>query len=259
MTERPRVLVNMAMTADGKVDTAARRGARISTADDDDRVDALRAEVDAVMVGGRTLLAEDPRLTVRSAALVAARRQRGHAPQPTRVAVVSEIPASWTGTGLEAGSRFLHGETARVVVFTTERTPPAVRERLVAAGAEVVMLGGCRVDLVAALRHLARTGVERLLVEGGGTLVEALLRERLIDEIRLFVAPRILGGSDAPTPAEGLGFAVDDAVRLRLVEAGRLGDDGLLLHYVVEPPGATDPRGAAPDDEAPPVTPMEGR
>ena len=61
MIERPRILVNMAVTADGKVDTVARRGARISGPADSARVDRLRAEADAVMVGGRTLLAEDPR------------------------------------------------------------------------------------------------------------------------------------------------------------------------------------------------------
>ena len=66
VAERPYVFLNMAMTADGKIDTVERRGARISGAADSARVDRLRAGADAVMIGGRTLLSEDPRLTVRA-------------------------------------------------------------------------------------------------------------------------------------------------------------------------------------------------
>ena len=69
----PFVTINMAMTADGKMDTIARRGAIISSSDDWTRVDRLRAESDAVLVGGRTLLGDDPRLTVKSPDLRAAR------------------------------------------------------------------------------------------------------------------------------------------------------------------------------------------
>lgn len=120
-----------------------------------------------------------------------------------------------------------------MLVFTTEQTGAAARGRLVAAGAEVVVLGARRVDLGAALRHMAGAGVTRLLVEGGGTVVDALLREGLVDEIQLFVAPMLLGGSDAPTPVEGPGLAIGDAVALRLVDATVVDDNGLVLRYRV--------------------------
>lgn len=233
MTGRPHVLVNMAMTADGKVDTTARQGARISSAADVRRVEELRASADAIMVGGHTLTAEDPRLTVRSPDLVDRRKREGRDPQPARIGVVSALPDPGTGADLGEASRFLHGEPARVIVFTSAVTAPSVRGWLEAGGAEVVVLGETRVDLNEAMRHLARTGIGRLLVEGGGTLVEALLREELVDEISLYVAPLLLGGRDAPTPVEGPGFAIDDAVPLLLAESIMLADGGLLLRYLV--------------------------
>src|SRR5512140_1966872 len=81
---RPFVFINVAMTADGKIDTFQRQGAAISSAWDKARVDRLRAEADAVMVGGRTLLDEDPKLTVKSETLRAERLQRGLLPNPVK-------------------------------------------------------------------------------------------------------------------------------------------------------------------------------
>src|SRR5512138_585077 len=87
---QPYVHINVAMTADGKIDTFQRKGSAISSARDKERVDRLRAEADAVMVGGRTLLDEDPKLTVKSEALRAERLARGLSPNPLKVGVVSE-------------------------------------------------------------------------------------------------------------------------------------------------------------------------
>jgi 2,5-diamino-6-(ribosylamino)-4(3H)-pyrimidinone 5'-phosphate reductase len=88
---RPFVFINVAMTADGKIDTFQRRGAAISSARDKERVDQLRANADAVMVGGRTLLNEDPKLTVKSQALRAERVARGRSPNPVKVGVVTHF------------------------------------------------------------------------------------------------------------------------------------------------------------------------
>jgi 2,5-diamino-6-(ribosylamino)-4(3H)-pyrimidinone 5'-phosphate reductase len=82
---RPFVFINVAMTADGKIDTVERRGAAISSPGDKLRVDGLRAGADAILVGGRTLLDEDPKLTVKSEALRAARLARGLPPNPLKV------------------------------------------------------------------------------------------------------------------------------------------------------------------------------
>src|SRR5437588_10895211 len=93
LMQRPYVLINVAATADGKIDTVERRGAPISSEADRARVDALRAGVDAVMVGGRTLLGEDPRLTVRSPDLRAQRVARGAAPNPAKLSLLSQPAA----------------------------------------------------------------------------------------------------------------------------------------------------------------------
>src|ERR1051325_4298495 len=112
MMNRPFVFINVAMTADGKIDTFARRGAAISSERDKERVDQLRAESDAIMVGGRTLLDEDPKLTVKSEELRAERVARGLSANPIKVGVV-------TNAVLKPDARFLYEGQARVVIFTT--------------------------------------------------------------------------------------------------------------------------------------------
>src|SRR5256885_2076670 len=113
---RPYVLINVAATVDGKIDTVERRGAKISSEADWQRVDALRASVDAVMVGGRTLLDEDPRLTVRSPELRADRIARGAPENPAKVGVLSQ-PGQ-----LKKDSRFLKEGGARIILFCPTST-----------------------------------------------------------------------------------------------------------------------------------------
>jgi len=239
----------MAMSADGKTDSVERRGARISSAADLERVDQLRAASDAVLVGGRTLLAEDPRLTVRAAEPVAGRRARGEPDQPSKVAIATEIPdGPWLAHA--ARSRFLHEGGGRVVLLTTERTGAAARERLRREGAEVVVLGDRRVDLPAALAWLGGAGVRRLLVEGGGTIVAALLAEGLVDELRLFVAPLLLGGAASPTPVAGPGLPAAAAIQIHLQSVERM-DGGVVLHYLVPPPVPGPAIGVAAGDDRP--------
>lgn len=222
--DRPFVILNVAVTADGKTDTAARGGATISSPPDLARVDRLRAESDAIMVGGRTLLGDDPRLTVKSAELRAARRARGLSENPIKVGVISKAT-------LRLDSRFLTAGLASVLLFTTQQTDPAQIARLRQAGADVHVLGETRVDLPAALRRLQESGVQRLLVEGGGTLNAELLRLGLVDEIRLYLAPLIFGGATAPTLADGPGLPRAAAIQLNLLSVETLDDGGILIAY----------------------------
>ena len=224
----------MAATVDGKIDTVERTGARISSPEDDERVDALRAASDAVMVGGRTLLAEDPRLLVRSERVRRERLGRRRGPSPAKVGIVSVVPPDWFDAWTRGRSRFVHDGPADVIIFTTDRTELAVRGRLEEEGVEVIVAGSERVDLPEALANLARRGVERLLVEGGGTLVADLLEHRLVDEFHLFVAPMIFGGRDAPTPVDGPGFRFPDAIRLTLLDVSRVEAGGIVVRYHVE-------------------------
>jgi len=224
--DRPFVHLNVAATADGKIDTFERRGAAISSARDKERVDRLRAAFDAVMVGGNTLHDEDPSLTVKSGALRKERQQRGLPANPAKVAVA-------TCLRLRRESKFLTAGPARIILFTTPRTPAAELSMLNDAGAEVHILGEGRVDLVQAMRALLESGVERLMLEGGATLNSEMLRLGLVDELTVFVAPFIFGGETAPTLAGGAAVPGGTPIRLALVELEQWQDGGVLLHYRV--------------------------
>ena len=226
MADRPYVILNVAMTADGKTDTVARRGSAISSPLDRQRVDRLRASCDAVMVGGRTLTGDDPNLTVKSPALRAERVRRGLEENPVKVGVI-------TNAVLPTGSRFLSAGPARIVIFTTTRTDPSQVERLSGQGVQVFVMGERRVDLKGALQCLKEQGIHRLLVEGGGTLNEELLRLNLVDEISVYIAPLIFGGADAPTFASGAGFERLSAIPLEQTRLEELADGGIVVYYAV--------------------------
>ena len=235
MNDRPFVFINTATTADGKIDTAERKGAPISSASDLERVDRLRAESDAIMVGGRTLLQEDPKLTVKSPILRAGRVEQGLDENPMKVGIVTKIddPQVTPGSGIKSDGNFLNFGPARVVIFTTKQTEKAQISRLQESGAEVFTAGNHQVDLVEALHRLGDLGVKRLMVEGGGTLIAELLRLKLVDELHLYIAPLIFGGAAAPTLADGQGFTREDAVRLRLLALEQWEDGGLVVQYSV--------------------------
>jgi 2,5-diamino-6-(ribosylamino)-4(3H)-pyrimidinone 5'-phosphate reductase len=215
------------MTADGKIDTFERHGSTISSQRDKERVDRLRAEADAVMVGGHTLLNENPKLTVKSADLRAERQARGLTPNPIKVGIVSVAD-------LEPASAFLTSGPARVVIFTTQATSKGQLEFLRARGVEVFVHDTQRVDLPKALHTLKEIGVNLLMVEGGGTLNFELLRLGLVDEVTAYVAPLVFGGESAPTMAAGSGLVRSAAIPLKLVNAEAWEDGGVLLKYKIQ-------------------------
>ena len=224
--ERPFVFINVAMTADGKIDTFERKGAAISSQRDKQRVDKLRAGSDAVMVGGRTLLDEDPKLTVKSEALRAERVARGLSPNPVKVGVVSEA-------NIKPDSIFLNAGPARIVIFTTYRTSKDGLAFLRSHGVDIYVHDSEKVDLWKALGTLKELGIQRLMVEGGATLNFELLKLRLVDELSAYIAPMIFAGESAPTMAAGSGLERSAAIPLRLVSVEKEEDGGVLLKYLV--------------------------
>jgi 2,5-diamino-6-(ribosylamino)-4(3H)-pyrimidinone 5'-phosphate reductase len=230
--KHPHVHVNVAMSVDGKIDTIARHGAAISSAEDRARVDRLRADADAVLVGGRTLLVEDPALTVKSSRLRTARTRSGRQENPAKVGVVSEIGPR----DLLPDGHFLSRGPARVFIYTTSRTTPEVVRRLEAAGASVQITGTERVDLQAVLGSLHGAGIRSVLVEGGGTLISEFFRLGLVDELTVYIAPSIFGGVSAPTLADGPGFNAEEAPQLHLKTVKKIdAGGGILAHYTIEP------------------------
>lgn len=212
---RPYVILNAAMTLDGKIATVA-GDSRISCEEDLDRIHRLRASVDAVMVGVGTVLADDPSLTVR--------RARGKNPMRVVVDSLAKTPR---------GAKVLDG-SAQTIVAVSRRAPKRNVGKLRAMGARVIVGGDREVDLPMLLERLYALGVRKLLLEGGSTLNWGMLRQGLVDEVQVAVAPLIVGGAAARTLVGGAGFAkVSDGIEIELKKVSRVGAD-LLLTYGVK-------------------------
>jgi len=203
------------MTLDGKIATVA-GDSMISCEADLDRIHRLRAEVDAVMIGVGTVLADNPSLTVR--------RARGK--NPTRVIVDSEAR-----TPLKA--KVLDGSAKTIIAVTSKALKKRVRG-LLGTGTHVMPCGSEKVCLQKLLEKLRAQGVRKLLLEGGSTLNWSMLKQGLVDEVRIAIAPRIVGGTAARTLVGGDGFAkISKSIKLELSSMKRVGED-LLLTYIVK-------------------------
>ena len=222
---RPSVVVNVAMSADGKLSTRERRQVKISGADDFARVDRLKADCDAVMVGIGTVLADDPSLTVKNPDYKQERRKNGKPEHPVRVIIDS-------GARISPGAAVLtKGEGVRVVAVS-KRADPSKIEAL-RKKATVIVAGDTEVDLGRVLDELGSMGIKRIMLEGGGTLIAGMIRAGLVDEIYTFIGNIIIGGKDAPTLSDGPGWTHEtEFARLTLREAVRI-ENGILLHWTV--------------------------
>ncbi|WP_340102094.1 2,5-diamino-6-(ribosylamino)-4(3H)-pyrimidinone 5'-phosphate reductase [Salinibaculum salinum] len=218
-----RIVVNAAMSADGKLSTREREQIAISGPDDFERVDRLRAESDAVMVGVGTVVADDPSLTVDDPDLRAARQERGDSENPARVVADSRIRTPPNAQILD--------NRADSYLLVSEAAPGDFVSLMEDSGATVVVAGDDRVDLEAAFEILESQGIDQMMVEGGGELIFSLFESELVDELSVFVGSTIFGGRDAPTLADGDGF-VEEFPELTLETVERL-DDGVLLQYEV--------------------------
>jgi 2,5-diamino-6-(ribosylamino)-4(3H)-pyrimidinone 5'-phosphate reductase len=221
------VVVNAATSADGKLSTRKRQQVAISGAEDFERVDELRADSDAVMVGVGTVLADDPSLTLEDSDRRQARADRGDPPDPARVVADSRLRTP-------DDARILDDAAETFLLASADAPDDRRRELDEREGIRVVVAGEKRVDLAAALEELEAAGIDRLMVEGGGELIFSLLREELVDDLSVFVGPTVIGGREAPTLADGEGFADPGAfVDLALAEVERM-DGGILLRWTVE-------------------------
>lgn len=217
---RPYVLLSVATSIDGYIDDTSSRTLVLSGPEDKDRVDGVRAECDAILIGAGTLRADSPRLTV-SDRRRAERVARGRPEHPLKVVV--------TASGdLDPGLRFWrHGGT--ILVYTVDSAAGPLQTRL-DGRAEVVGLG-TDVDFSALLDNLAERGINRLMVEGGGQIHTALLSRELVDEIQLAIAPVVIGQSGAPRFLNPAGYPGGPTRRMRLAESRTVGDV-VLLRYL---------------------------
>ena len=215
------VRVNAATSADGKLSSRRRDQVRISGPEDFARVDAIRADCDAIAVGIGTVLADDPHLTVEDPDLRAERRERGAPEHPVRVVID-------TRARTPTDARVLDDESETYLLIG-EDAPDDRRAALREAGAHPVVAGTECIDLVAGVDKLESRGVDRLLIEGGGELLFSAFEAGIVDELSVFVGPLLVGGRDAPTLADGEGF-IETFPELALESVERI-DDGVLLTY----------------------------
>ena len=218
---RPYVLLSVAVSVDGYIDDRGAQRFPLSNAEDFDHVDQVRAESGAILVGAATLRRDNPRLLVNGEHRRAARVARGRPEYPVKVTV--------TGSGdLDPALKFWHHGGDKVV-YTTDtgfgRAVAAVGEL-----AEVVSLGPA-VDFGALLDDLGARGVDRLMVEGGGTVHTALLSAGLADEIRMAIAPMLIGQGEAPRFVNPAEFPGGPARRFHLEDVTKLGDVAVLRYF----------------------------
>ncbi|SDA73176.1 2,5-diamino-6-(ribosylamino)-4(3H)-pyrimidinone 5'-phosphate reductase [Methanobrevibacter millerae] len=221
---KPYVILNAAMTLDGKIVTA-KNSSNISGEEDLKRVHELRKNVDAIMVGIGTVMADDPRLTVHKI-------DANPEDNPVRVVVDSKCrtPIAARITNKDARTIIAGANEYKHEFVVSDRYDVFQRR-----GVEFFFSGDRRVDLTALMNHLAGEGIETLMLEGGATLNFSMIKEGLIDEIRVCVAPKVVGGVNAKTLFDGEGFdTMDEGVNLELTDSYSLGKDLILTYNVLK-------------------------
>ena len=177
-------------------------------------------------MGAGTMRADNPKLHVRSPRMREHRRSLGRPDALIKVLVSASAD-------LAPDSRFLDATDGGTRILATVDSAPQERIATLEASAEIWRVGSARVDLPELLQRLERRGVKRLLCEGGGELNWQLAQADLIDELNVTIAPRLLGGREAPTLLEGAGWSMASQRRLRLVDLRREQDE-IYCCYAVE-------------------------
>jgi 2,5-diamino-6-(ribosylamino)-4(3H)-pyrimidinone 5'-phosphate reductase len=212
--EKPYVIINCAMSADGKIALSTRNQIKISSEEDTKRMYELRNQSDAVLVGINTIISDDPKLTVKEGYV-----KKMH--QPIRIILDSNCKTP---------------KNALVVDGKAKTWIIASKKYNKKYGPNVEILS-CKkdcnglIDLHCLLNLLYVRGIKKLMVEGGGTVIWSFLKERLVDELFIYVGPIIIGGKDTPTVTDGYGIKnQNEKILLELVNISKLGPGG-LFHY----------------------------
>ena len=225
---KPYVILNSAMTLDGKI--ATRTGSsKISGKEDLERVHEIRKDCDGIMVGIGTILADDPRLTVHK---ILGRKEDN----PIRVAVDNNAR-----TPLDF--RVLNDDEETIIAVSNlcDETNPnsnsdaVLRAKELSKKCDVFYSSKDSVDLVEFMEYLYSKGIKTLMLEGGSTLNFSMLKLGLIDEIKVCIAPMVVGGEKSKTFFDGSGFDfMEDAVKLDLINYYSCGKDFIMEYKVIK-------------------------
>ena len=228
MIMKPYVILNAAMTLDGKIATKT-GSSEISGPEDLERVHEIRKNADGIMVGIGTVLADDPRLTVHKI-------PSSKSDNPIRVVVDNKARTP-------IDFRILNDDADTIIAVGSicdennpQRDADAVsRAKAISQKVDVFYSSKTPVDLVEFMDYLYSKGIKTLMLEGGATLNFSMIRENLIDEVRICIAPMIAGGRDAKTFFDGEGFDyMKDAVKLELIKSYSCGKDFVMEYKVLK-------------------------
>ena len=213
---RPRIIINCAMSADGKIALPSRKQLRISSEEDMERVHILRNTCDAVLVGSGAVLTDDPKLTVKEAYVE-------NVKQPTRI-----VLDTYCNTPIDA--LVVNDKAPTILCYhenKEQKTYPNTVELLYCDKGEQ------HLKLHDVLEKIAQKGIQSILVEGGGTVIWDFLNQRFVDDLYVYVGPMIVGGKHTPTMADGLGIQKEgEAIPLSIKKVEALGN-GILIHYQI--------------------------
>ena len=210
MAVRPKVIVNCAMSLDGKIASRIRKQVRLSDETDMARVHRLRNDCDAILVGIGTVLADDPSLLVKE-------KYVEDIEQPIRVIMDPHCRTPENSKVLDGGS-----STLVIVTDGHARELPS---------AEVITCGKEEIDLQRLMGILGDLNVNTLLVEGGGETIWQFVKVGLVDKFIVFISWRIIGGKDAPTPVDGVGFAGEEEFVNMELNRSTLTKEGIILEF----------------------------
>jgi 2,5-diamino-6-(ribosylamino)-4(3H)-pyrimidinone 5'-phosphate reductase len=213
------VIVNSAMTVDGKI--ATRQGdSAISSKDDLIRVHKLRDSVDGIIVGISTVLADNPRLTIRLG------RKQPKEKHLTRIIIDSMGRIPLDSQILRTASKI------KTIVAVTKLAHMNVRRKIKKTGAIVIVAGTNTVDLKRVLWTIQKMGIKKILVEGGGEINWSLFSLGIVNELIVTIAPKIVGGRQATTLVEGEGYSrISQGLKLQLKKVRMQNSGELVLHY----------------------------
>ncbi len=231
-TKQPYVVLKYAMTMDGKIATVSGASKWITGEESRNGVQYLRHKYMGIMAGIGTVLADDPMLNTRIRGLKS----------PVRVIVDSNLSIPLNSKIVKSAEEYRtvvaycgHESGLHNAAKDNDRKEHADKvSELEKAGIQLIETpdDNGRVDVSFLMRYLGEQGIDSVLVEGGGTLNDSIIRAGLADRVEVFVAPKIFGGAGAKSPVEGIGInEVDDALLFRLLEINRYGDD-ILLSYI---------------------------
>ncbi|HEC88908.1 MAG TPA: 2,5-diamino-6-(ribosylamino)-4(3H)-pyrimidinone 5'-phosphate reductase [Thermoplasmata archaeon] len=204
--KKPYVIINCASSIDGKIALPGKKPLKISNEEDMARVHKLRNECDAVLVGIETVLADNPKLTVKEKYVEKVR-------QPLRIVLDSSFRTPEDAEVMKPYAKTL------IVTVTKEEKKGNI---------EIIKCGNGKVDIKKLMEILYERGIKKLMVEGGATIIWEFLKNEIVDEMNIFFSPIIIGG-DAPSIADGEGAKKEDEIiNMKLEKIEKIGNGYLI-------------------------------